>query len=98
MNGCVSSCGLFTPEPRFTGGDHGSDVLPRVETHTSVSPIPPPPSEKQNNASPSDRLEDCRVNRRAEIHGWSPGVVDAGSVRHPYVRTTEPACAKRPEV
>src|SRR5438445_12756994 len=45
-----------------------------------------------------DRLEDCRVNRRAEIHGWSPGVVDAGSVRHPYVRATEPACAKRPEV
>src|SRR5947209_1025794 len=45
-----------------------------------------------------DCLEDCRVNRRAEIHGWPPVVVDAGSVRHPYVRTTEPACAKRPEV
>src|SRR2546428_845390 len=45
-----------------------------------------------------DRLEDCRVNRRAEIHGGSPGVVDARSVRHPDVGTTEPALAKRPEV
>ena len=45
-----------------------------------------------------DRLEDCRVNRRAEIHGWSPGVVDARSLRHPDVGTAEPAVAKRPEV
>src|SRR3989440_10611644 len=45
-----------------------------------------------------DRLEDCRVNRRAEIHGWSPGVVDARSLRHPDVRTAEPAVAKRPGV
>src|SRR5881409_2553057 len=44
-----------------------------------------------------DRLEDCRVNRGAEIHGGSPGVVDAGSVRHPYVGTAEPAFAKPPQ-
>src|SRR3990172_3963886 len=53
---CWSSSGVFTPAPRFTGVDHGSDVLPRVETHTSVRPRPPGRLEKKNSSSPSERM------------------------------------------
>src|SRR5437773_1677459 len=63
--GAPSKETLLTVGPKFTGADHGSAVVARVETHKSWPPTPPDrpvASEEMNSSRPPRRIA-VRVSR-----------------------------------
>src|SRR5438093_159229 len=53
--GCCSAAAEFSGAPRFTGADHASWTLRRVDVHRSAPPRPPERVEKKKTSLPSVR-------------------------------------------
>src|SRR5712691_2097669 len=53
--GCCPDAGEFSGSPRFTGVDHGSWTLRRVDVQRSAPPTPPGRVEKKKISLPSER-------------------------------------------
>ena len=56
--GSKSRSTLFTPAPRLTGSDQGSNTVLRVAVHRSELPSPPGRLEKKKTSSPSNRTDE----------------------------------------
>jgi len=56
--GSKSRSTLFTPAPRLTGSNQGSNTVLRVAVHRSELPSPPGRLEKKKTSSPSNRTDE----------------------------------------